>query len=116
MNTETKKLLAELAMIAVGQHQYSEAESIAMALDCDADFIEIVASIRALSLMNQAQFQAALTLLEPLANEHQDLICFVVLCAEQLGLGTKQEFWLKQASLSDSESLQAFATSYLAAE
>lgn len=116
MNREIKKLLAELALIAVGQHQYCEAESIVIALDGDRDFIELVATIRALSLMNKAQYQAALALLEPLADEYQDLICFVVLCTDQLNLGVKQDFWLKRAIKSSSSSTQAFATSYLALE
>ncbi|WP_394390341.1 YscG family type III secretion protein [Shewanella woodyi] len=112
MKIETKKLLAELAIIAVGQHQYSPAESIATSLSSDSSFTEIVATIRALSLMNRGQYQAALDLLEPLAAEYQDLICFTVLCSAELGLATKLDFWLAKASKSDSASLQAFATSY----
>ncbi|NRD71733.1 YscG family type III secretion protein [Shewanella sp. VB17] len=116
MNREIKKLLAELALIAVGQHQYCEAESIAITLEDDEDFIELVATIRALSLMNRAQYQAALSLLEPLAAEYHDLICFVVLCTEQLDLGIKQDFWLNQAVKSSSTSTQTFATHYMALE
>ena len=114
MKIETKKLLAELAMIAIGQHQYSQAESIAASLSSDSQFTEIVASIRSLSLMNRGQYQAALDLLEPLASEHQDLICFTVLCADELGLATKLDFWLVKAAQSSSKSLLAFATSYQA--
>lgn len=114
MNKETKKLLAELAMLAVGQHQYAEAESIALALDDDADFCEIVATIRSLSLMNQAKYQDALNLLEPLAEQYPDLICFIVLCADQLDLAIKKDFWLEQAQSLGSVNLQAFVRSYLA--
>ncbi|NRB24699.1 YscG family type III secretion protein [Shewanella sp.] len=114
MKIETKRLLGELAMIAIGQHQHSQAESIAASLSADSAFTEIVASIRSLSLMNRGQYQAALELLEPLASEHQDLICFIVLCADELGLATKLDFWLAKAAQSSSSCLQAFATRYQA--
>lgn len=112
MDRKIKKLLAELALIAAGHHQHAEAECIATALDGDVNFIELVATIRALSLMNAGQYQAALVLLEPLAIEHEHLICFTVMCASALGLGAKLDFWLQQGSQSTLKNIQTFAMNY----
>lgn len=113
IDKKAKKMLAELAIIGVGQHQYQHAENIATALLSDNEYFEIVATIRALSFMNRNEYEAAIALLEPFSDQYPEFVCFIILSAEKLCLSTKLEYWLEKGKQSPSKKIRDFVDTYM---
>ena len=111
MNTAMRQLLAETALMATGIHHHTAAETIADSLAQEQDTAEVVAMIRAMSLMNRGKYQQAEQLLTPWCSTYPCLISFAALAAGKAGQITKAENWLIQAEQVHPES-QAFATSF----
>ena len=111
MDTAMRQLLAETALMATGIHHHAAAETIADSLAQEQDTEEVVALIRAMSLMNRGKYQQAEQLLTPWCSIYPSLCPFAALAAGKAGLITNAESWLTQAEHVSPES-QAFATSF----
>ena len=112
MDKSINRLLAEIAIIGVGQHKYDKAELIASYLTDEENYTEIVVMIRVLSFMNRTHYKAALSLLEHYAETYEDLICFAIVCSDNLSLSEQKDYWIQRAAKSSSEPVRRYAAMF----
>ncbi|MEW7865039.1 YscG family type III secretion system chaperone [Aeromonas diversa] len=107
MNIPLKKQLAELALAGTGHHCHQEAASIADWLAHEASMAECVTLIRLSSLMNQGDYQGALSLGRPQSSP--DIEPWLALCEWRLDMRDELAARLARLEASGQPSLQQFA-------
>lgn len=107
MNSQLKRLLAELALAGTGHHCHQEAATIADCLAGEPEMTECVTLIRLSSLMNRGDYQAALLLGE--ANCTPDILPWLALCEWRLGQQDALAARLVRLEQSGRPALQQFA-------